>query len=251
MSHASRPASADDTAALWFSPPASEGTRRPQLTQERLVSEALALIVANGCAAFSMRALATQLGVVPGALYRHVRSKEQLYDLVLDGVLAEVDTAADPALGWPAQIIFLAQRLRSALEQHPGIAEMLKARNPVSPHALAMTEAFLAALQASGLAGRQTARAYRLIYDYTVGFALSDPTSPGQRLIQDSATRRELHAFLRSLPPDRFPLTAALGEHVWAADCDEQFTAGLATLIAGLQGTTGAAPARSRRARGT
>jgi hypothetical protein len=32
---------------------------------------------------------------------------------------------------------------------------MLKARNPVSPHALAMVEAFLAALQASGLAERQ------------------------------------------------------------------------------------------------
>jgi TetR/AcrR family tetracycline transcriptional repressor len=250
MPHPSRPASPGDTAALWFSPPTSEGTRRPQLTRERLVGEALDLIVANGCAAFSMRALATQLGVVPGALYRHVRSKEQLYDLVLDGVLAEVDTRADPALGWAAQVTGLAQQLRSALEQHPGIAEMLKARNPVSPHALAMVEAFLAALQAAGLAERQTARAFRLIYDYTVGFALGDPTSPGQRLIQDAAARGELHAFLRALPPDRFPLTAALGEHVWAADCDEQFTAGLATLIAGLQRPTAATPGRSRRAPG-
>ena len=32
-----------------------------------------------------------------GALYRHVRNKEQLYDLVLDAVLAEVDCQADPA----------------------------------------------------------------------------------------------------------------------------------------------------------
>ena len=30
-----------------------------------------------------MRALAARLGVVPGALYRHVRNKEQLYDLIL------------------------------------------------------------------------------------------------------------------------------------------------------------------------
>jgi TetR/AcrR family tetracycline transcriptional repressor len=250
MSHPSGPAGAGDTAALWFSPPASEGTRRPQLTRERLVREALDFIVANGCDAFSMRALATQLGVVPGALYRHVRSKEQLYDLVLDGVLAEVDTGADPALGWPAQVTALAQRLRSVLEQHPGIAAMLKARTPVSPHALAMAEAFLAALQAAGLADRQTARAFRLIYDYTVGFALSDPTSPGQQLIQDAVARGELHAFLRSLPPDRFPLTAALGEHVWAADCDEQFSAGLAILIAGLQRRAAAAAVRSRRAPG-
>ena len=44
-----------------------------------------------------MRALAARLGVVPGALYRHVRSKEQLCDLVVDGVLAEVDTRAGRA----------------------------------------------------------------------------------------------------------------------------------------------------------
>jgi len=28
--------------------------------------------------------------VVPGALYRHVRGKDQLHDLVVDGMLAEV-----------------------------------------------------------------------------------------------------------------------------------------------------------------
>jgi hypothetical protein len=43
-------------------------------------------------------------GMVPGAVYRHVRSKEQLLDLVLDGVLAEADTRADPALSWTVQI---------------------------------------------------------------------------------------------------------------------------------------------------
>src|SRR6266852_9457461 len=47
-----------------------------------------------------MRALAARLGVVPGALYRHVRGKEQLCDLVVDGVLAEVDCQAGHALAW-------------------------------------------------------------------------------------------------------------------------------------------------------
>jgi AcrR family transcriptional regulator len=38
-----------------------------------------------------MRALADRLGVVPGAPYRHVRSREQFQDLVMDAALAEVD----------------------------------------------------------------------------------------------------------------------------------------------------------------
>ena len=220
---------------LWFSPPGGDQSHRRVLTRQRVIAEALAIISAGGAAALSMRALAARLGVVPAALYRHVRGKEQLYDLILDGVLAEVDCQADQSLTWTGQAAALAQRLRTVLERHPGIAGLLKTRDPLSPHSLALAEAFLAPLHAAGLPETQAARAFRLIYDYTLGFALSDPTTPSEQRVQDAATRRELHAFLRSLPTDRFPALAALGEHVWADDRDERFTASLGTLISGIQ----------------
>ena len=69
------------------------------LTRDRVVAEALAITSATDAAALSMRTLATRLGVVPAALDRHVRSKEQLYDVILDGALAGVDCQADPAPG--------------------------------------------------------------------------------------------------------------------------------------------------------
>ncbi len=222
---------------LWFTPPDGAENRRRALTRERVVTEALAVISADGVEALSMRALATRLGVVPGALYRHVRSKEQLHDLILDGVLAEVDCRVDPSLTWTGQVTVLAQRLRAVLENHPGIAGLLKTRDPLSPHALTLAEAFLTPLHAAGLPGPQAALAYRLIRDYTLGFALGDRTTASEQRIQDAATRRELHAFLRSLPADRFPVLAALGEHVWADDRDERFTASLHILINGLQAT--------------
>ena len=237
-----------ETGPLWFSPPDARENRRRVLTRDRVVAEALAIISAQGAAALSMRALATRLGVVPGALYRHVRNKEQLYDLILDAVLAEVDCQADPALPWTGQLTALTRRLRAVLEAHPGIAALLKTRDPVSPASLALAEAFLAPLHAAGLPGPQAALAFRLIYDYTLGFALSDPTSPAEQRIRDTATRAELHAFLRSLPASRFPALAALGAYAWADDRDERFTASLDTLIAGLRATlrrrTPARPAR-------
>src|SRR5271166_1937319 len=226
-----------DTRSLWFNPPDDGESSRRALTRERVVAEALAVISTDGAQALSMRALARRLGVVPGALYRHVRSKEQLYDLILDAVLAEVDCRTDPALPWTAQLAMLANRLRAVLENHPGIAALLKTRDPVSPASLALAEAFLAPLQAAGLPGRQAALAFRLIYDYTLGFALSDRTSPGEQRVHDSATRAELHAFLRSLPAGRFPALAALGAYAWADDRDQRFTASLDTLIAGLRAT--------------
>ena len=63
---------------LWFAPPVIDQDRRRTLTRERLVAEALSVIAADGVDALSMRALATRLEVVPAALYRHVRNKEQL-----------------------------------------------------------------------------------------------------------------------------------------------------------------------------
>ena len=173
--------------------------------------------------------------MVPGALYRHVRSKEQLRDLVVDGVLAEVDCQPGPALAWAEQVKVLAHRLRAVLEDHPGIAGLLKTRDPLGPHSLALAEAFLTPLQAAGLTGPETALVFSLIYDYTLGFALTDRTTVNEQRVQDTATRHQLHSFFRSLPADRFPALAALGEHIWAGHRDQRFTASLDTLLGGIQ----------------
>jgi len=220
---------------LWFSPPGAGASPRRALTRERVVAEALTVISTDGAGALSMRALATRLGVVPAALYRHVRSKEQLLDLVVDGVLADVDCQPGPALTWTDQVKALAHRLRAVLEDHPGIAGLLKTRDPLGPHSLALAEALLAPLQAAGLPPRQTAQAFSLIYDYTLGFALTDRTTVNEQRVQDTTTRRQLHAFFRSLPANRFPALAALGEHIWAGDRDQRFTASLDTLLGGIQ----------------
>jgi AcrR family transcriptional regulator len=228
---------ADGTAgSLWFDPPINDQDRRHQLTRERVVAEALAVIAHDGAHALTMRRLAARLGVVPGALYRHVRNKQQLHDLVLDNVLAEVDVQLDPALGWIEQLKLLAHQLRQVLEAHPGVAGILKTRDPLGPHSLALAEAFLGPLQAAGFGNRETGLAFFLLVDYTVGFAVSrTPTSVNEERVRDPATRTQLHQFFRSLPPDRFPALVALGHHVWVDNRDERFSAGLQVLLEGLE----------------
>jgi len=236
-----------DSRPLWFIPPTSDESRRRTLTREDVVTEALAVIGADGVDALTMRALATRLGVVPGALYRHVRNKEQLHDLVLDGVLAEVDCTVDHRRAWTNRVKVLAHRLRTVLENHPGIAGLLKTRDPLGPHSLALAEAFLAALQTAGLPEREAGLAFCLIYDYTLGFALSSPTSVNEQRVQDAATRNRLHTFLRSLPVDQFPTLVTLGETVWRNNRDERFTTGLDTIVRGLE--TAQLPRRGDRPR--
>src|SRR5688572_22184847 len=222
--------------SLWFDPPSDDQDRRPQLTRDRVVEEALAVIAHDGAQALTMRRLAARLGVVPGALYHHVRNKQQLQDLLLDGVLAEVDLDLDPSLGWTEQLKVLAHRLRRVLEAHPGIAAILKTRDPLGPHSLALAEAFLSPLQTAGFGDREAGLAFFLLLDYTIGFAVSSPSSSvNEQRVRDPATRTQLHQFFGSLPPDRFPALVALGEHVWVDNRDERFTAGLDVLVDGLE----------------
>src|SRR6266511_3097907 len=232
------PATDGRSRSLWFNAPMNDQDRRPQLTRHRVVAEALAVIAQDGAQALTMRSLAARLGVVPGALYHHVGNKQQLHDLVLDGVLAEVDFTVDPSLPWTEQLKVLAHRLRQVLERHPGIAGILKTRDPLGPHSLALAEALLSPLQAAGFGDREAGLAFFLLVDYTIGFAVSSSrTSENEQRVRDPAVRTQLHEFFRSLPPDRFPALVALGEHVWLDNRDERFAAGLDVLVDGLEQT--------------
>ena len=238
----------DTDATLWFSAPDTDDERRSTLTRERVVAEALTLIAQNGVPALTMRAVAARLGVVPGALYRHVRSKEQLQDLLLDGVLAEVDCDVDRALPWADQIKVLAHRLRNVLADHSGVAGLLTIRDPLGPHSLALAEAFLRPVHTAGFSHREAGLAYFLIVGYTVGFEVGNTRiSVNEQRVHDPATRRQLHEFFRSLPDSRFPTLVALGEHAWLDNRDERFAAGLDVLLDGLQRRATASPADLRR----
>jgi AcrR family transcriptional regulator len=244
-----QPSTDGESRSLWFDPPADDQDRRPRLTRERVVTEALAVIAEDGVPALTMRSLAARLGVVPGAVYHHVRNKEQLQDLLLDGVLAEVEFDLDSSLHWTEQLKVLAHRLRRVLEAHPGVAGILKTRDPLGPHSLALAEAFLSPLLATGFADREAGLAFFLLVDYTIGFAVSGtPTSVNEQRVRDPAVRTQLHQFFRSLPPDRFPALVAVGEHVWVDNRDERFTAGLDVLMAGLEHARNSPTAEKGRA---
>lgn len=60
---------------------------RPRLNRERVLRAAVALADEDGIEALSMRSLAQRIGVVPMALYKHVASKEELLDGMVDVIV--------------------------------------------------------------------------------------------------------------------------------------------------------------------
>src|SRR3954468_17677062 len=71
---------------------------RERLNRDRVLQAAVALADRAGIDAVSMRALAQDLGVVPMALYKHVRDKDELLDGMVDVLIDEFESP-DPATG--------------------------------------------------------------------------------------------------------------------------------------------------------
>ena len=67
------------------------------------------------------------------------------------------------------------------------MAGILKTRDPLGPHSLALAEAFLSPLRAAGFGDRQAGLAFFLLVDYTIGFAVSG--TPPRSTSSASATR--------------------------------------------------------------
>lgn len=67
------------------------------LTREKILETALEVLRSFGLADLSMRRLATELGVAPGALYYHVKNKQELLGSLASRMLEAVPV--EPALG--------------------------------------------------------------------------------------------------------------------------------------------------------
>src|SRR5262245_55293692 len=72
--------------------PAGSRRERELLDRDRIVDAAIALADRDGLDSLSMRRLGQELGAGATSLYWHVRSKDELLDLVLDRIIGEVMT---------------------------------------------------------------------------------------------------------------------------------------------------------------
>lgn len=109
-------------------------TGRPaRLDRPLIVTAAVALADEHGLNRLTMRSLAVVLEVTPAALYRHVRGREELIDLVLDEALADrpegsnrpevpSPSASAEAGGWRTDLSAFIRSLFAVHRAHPWLA---------------------------------------------------------------------------------------------------------------------------------
>lgn len=129
------------------------------LSREVVVETALRIADEGGLEGLNLRRLAVALDVTPMAIYRHVRNKSHLLDLMADRLLERVELSPGETAAWNERLRRLLASYQAVAVEHPA-APILLARPFASPAALRISEALLEILHAAGFG---TARAVRLL----------------------------------------------------------------------------------------
>jgi TetR/AcrR family transcriptional regulator, tetracycline repressor protein len=183
-----------------------------------VVDKAVQLLDEYGIADLTMRRLARELNVSPGALYWHFANKQQLLGAVADRILASVD---DVPASWRDRITGICGCLRDALLSHTDGAELVSASFAAGQsEAMAQILARLsAAAVEAGVESAHAELAARTVVYYVLGFTA------------DEQSRLQWDAAGADLPYE---------QSVLSEDPSARFAFGVRLLVDGIAAHSGA-----------
>jgi AcrR family transcriptional regulator len=175
------------------------GTNPPRrdrgLSQAEIVRAAIAVADAEGPEAISMRRIARELGAGAMSLYWYVGSKEELLDLMLESIEAEVEVP-EPSGDWRADLRAFAHRTRAGMKQHPWVLEHIGSRPPSGPNDARNLERLLGILEGLDLPARVTMDMLATLGRYVTGAVVREAqeirVQHDQELAEANLTAEEL-----------------------------------------------------------
>lgn len=211
---------------------------RNSLNPDRILDAAVTLLDRDGPEAFTMRALAGELGVGTMAVYSHFRNKDEINDAVNERLLGEIELPA-PTGGNPRrQLTELCCGVYRLFSEHPAALPLLTSRPMRGDEAIAVIDRQLGLLLECGLDRAGAARAQVAVMQYTVGAALwaVRRRQAEQGVCEGTGVRERIRERLAHLPPDRYPSLTCLVPELTAAqdECADSYEHGLNGLLSGL-----------------
>jgi AcrR family transcriptional regulator len=188
-----------------------------QLHRHDVVAKATQLLDDYGIADLTMRRLARELNVSPGALYWHFADKQELLGAVADRILVPASAAVEDA-SWSRRVVGLGTALRDALLSSTDGAELVSA-SFAAGKSERMTEILTELTDAAtegGIDASHADLAARTVLYYVLGFTADEQS----RLQWDAA--------------------GALvdGQSVMTANPNSRFAFGLKLLVDGIAAHT-------------
>jgi AcrR family transcriptional regulator len=221
----------------WRTTPKGRNPRKPELTQDAIVTAALEIIDAEGMDALSMRRVAQRFDTGAASLYAYVANKDELVELVVDRVNGEVRLpVADPDR-WREQTREAMFAIRDVYARHRDLGRALIGAVPMGPNSLECSERLLSILRAGGLSKQVCSFALDLLSMYTVTSGLEiggGAATHGANDEERGAYYGRVGAYFASLPVERFPTMLSMGDALTTGDGDERFAFGIEVLLLGI-----------------
>jgi AcrR family transcriptional regulator len=219
---------------VWERPEPPDRPVPAPLSRERIVRAAIRLADADGLAAVSLRKVAAVLDVGPMRLYGYIDTKEELLDLMVDAVHAEIRPTGG---SWREVLLSLAHTTRQAVHQHEWLADLLGGRPQLGPNKLAGGEAVAAGM--GGVDLDVVVPAIAAVTAYVTGAVRREITERRAERASGMDQAQWQAAFgpylRRTFATGRFPALATFvrdGPHL---DADQTFRTGLDFLLDGIE----------------
>ncbi len=200
------------------------------LNRDAVVAGGLDLLDEVGLEALTLRRLAERLGVRAPAIYWHVRDKRELLDematAMLRAALEDLAGAGDQP-GPAATLTTLGHRLRRALKSRRDGGQLFGGSYLTDAAMVGAMEPALRRLVEDGLTPPAAVGATRTVFCYTLGFVIEEQGTYGREALFTPDARRA------RIDADRFPLSAAAGEHMFG-DFDRLFATGIGHIVTGV-----------------
>ncbi|MFI5871559.1 TetR/AcrR family transcriptional regulator [Streptomyces sp. NPDC051445] len=147
---------------------------QPTLSRDSIVREAIAMLDADGIEALSMRKLGARLNAGATSLYRHVATKDELMELAVDEVAAEIHVPSAGGADWRAAVTGAASSFRATALRHPWLSSVLGQAGLayLGPNLMAFAERLAALFTAAGFG--EPGRAIEPVLSYVIGVSTTE-----------------------------------------------------------------------------
>jgi len=147
--------------------------RAAALSRDEIVRAAMNVADAEGPDAINMRRIARELHSGTMSLYWHIRSKEELLDLMIDAIVGEPGVP-EPSGDWRADLRAIACGTRDTLHRHRWAVNFMGGRPPMGPKSLRNLDRALGVFDGLGLDKATAMNTLMAVNTYVLGAVLRE-----------------------------------------------------------------------------
>src|ERR1700680_2107558 len=216
------------------------------LTRGAIGRRALKIGETAGLQGVSLRRLASEFRVIPMALYRHVRDKQDLINAMAELVMEGLDLMVGfrASMSWTARVRRAMLNFRDQMDERPLALQLQIAYSGDNLSAFwRPIEDVLGILLSARFKPRDAAKLIRIVSNLLAGYLLlvrpAGPKADQQGNIRDrELLRKRFELGLLSLQGDQFPNTVVTARELadaWANDPDRWWPDTVDLLVFGLE----------------